>query len=173
MTSRFRFWRLAFAGIVVAAAVALPSLPAVASTASQAGAAATACATSRPHSGTFLFSAVRGGMGQMTIKNHINQDVVVVMVRGKTKAVAVYVRAKANYTVRNVKSGLYTVFFTTGSLYSVCKERFTHDAAYWRVKGHVTFVVAPFFTVATLTLFVANGGSPSASQINPSGFPVP
>jgi hypothetical protein len=37
----------------------------------------------------------------------------------------------------------------------------------------VNFVVAPFFTVATLTLFVANGGSPSASQINPSGFPVP
>ena len=109
----------------------------------------------------------------MTIKNHINQDVVVVMVRGNSKAVAVYVRAKATYTVNNVKSGVYTVFFTTGSLYSVCKERFTRGASYWRVKGHVSFVVPPFFTVATLTLFVVNGGSPSASQVNPSGFPVP
>ena len=166
MRPRSHFWRLAFVAVVVATGLALPALPAVAP-------APTACATSRPHTGTILYSGIRGGMGMLTIKNTLSQDSVIVLVRGRSKAIGVYVRAHARTTVHNVKDGTYTIYFTTGSSFSVCQGRFTRGASYWRVNDRATFVAPPQYTIATLTLYAVSGGNAPSTQINPSGFPVP
>jgi hypothetical protein len=186
MRSRLGFWRLAAAAAAVAGALALPGLPAVAATAApaaphslssaghqNAGAALAACATSRPHSGKILYAGIKGGMGRLTIKNHLSRDAVIVLVRGRSKAIGVYVRAHANATVRNIKSGTYTIYFTTGSLFRACKGRFSRGASYSRVKQHLPFAFPPHFTVATLILFSASGGSSPTTPISPKGFPAP
>ena len=103
MRTRPGFWRLAAAAAAMACALALPELPAAASTAAPhslssashpAGAAVAACATSRPHSGKILYSGIRGGMGRLGIKNSLSHDAVIVLVRGKSKAIGVYVRSE-------------------------------------------------------------------------------
>ena len=145
-----------------------------AGTGNAAGAASTACATSRPHSGTILYSGIRGGLGRLTIKNHLSQDGVVVLVRGRSKAIGVYIRARSDTTVGNIKDGTYTIYFTTGSRFSVCQGRFTRGASYWRFNVHATFVTAPpQYTVATLTLYAVSGGNAPTTQINPGNFPAP
>jgi hypothetical protein len=162
---------LAVIALAVAGALAVPVLPAGAA---ETTAQAASCTTSRPHSGTFLFSGIRGGLGKLTIKNDIgSQDGVVVLVRGRSKAVSVYVRARASTTISNVKDGSYTIYFTTGSAFSTCQERFTRGAAYYRVNGHLSFASPPHYTTATLTLYAVSGGNASTSPIGSSGFPVP
>jgi hypothetical protein len=186
MRPRLGFWRLAAAVAAVAGALALPGLPAVASTAAPAAphslssaghpaasAALAACATSRPHSGKILYSGIRGGMGRLTIKNRLSHDAVIVLVRGRSKAIGVYVRSHASATVRNIKSGTYTIYFTTGSLFRACKGRFSRGASYSRVKQRLPFAFPPHFTVATLILFAASGGNAPTTPISPRGFPAP
>ena len=185
MKHRSGFWRLAVAAAAVAGALAVPALPAAASAAapaaphhltaatSPAGSAAlAACATSRPHTGTILYAGIKGGMGRLTIKSRLSHDSVIVLVRGRSKAIGVYVRAHATTMVRNIKSGTYTIYFTTGSRFRACTGRFTRGASYWRVKPRAVFVSPPYFTTATLTLFAVNGNAPTA-PISPRGFPAP
>src|SRR5690242_3543185 len=125
MKPRPSFWRLTAAAAAVAGALALPGLPAAASavgpaaphsltSASYQAAGAAACATSRPHTGKILYAGITGGMGRLTIKNRLSHDSAIVLVRGRSKAIGVYVRAHATATVRNIKSGTYTIYFTTG-----------------------------------------------------------
>jgi hypothetical protein len=172
MRPRPRLRWLAVAAVAAASVLATPALPAAASAATQT--AATACATSRPHSGAILHSEIRGGLGTLTIKNHLSQDAVIVLVRGGSKAFSVYVRTHASTTVGNVKDGTYTIYFTAGARYSTCQGRFTSEASYWRVKNHVAFVTSSTeSTVATLTLFSASGGGAPTTQIGPGGFPKP
>ncbi len=184
MKPRPHFRRLAVAAVVVASALAVPGLPAAASAATQAathslsstaaGAASTACAISRPHSGTILYAGISGGLGRLTIENRPGQDGVVVLVRGRSKAIGVYVRARSRTTVGDIKDGTYTIYFTTGSRFSVCKGRFTRGATYWRFNDRLRFVTTPQgYTVWTVTLYAVSGGNAPATQINPSDFPAP
>ena len=186
MKPQLGFWRLTAAAVAVAAALAWPGLPAAASAAAQAAphslssvsyqAAATAsaaCGTSRPHTGKLLYAGIKGGLGRLTIKNHLSHDSVIVLVRGRSKAIGVYVRAHATTTVRNIKSGTYTIYFTTGSLFRTCTGRFTRGASYWRVKQHAIFAAPPHFTVGTLTIFAVKGGNAPTTPISPKGFPAP
>lgn len=162
-------------GLPAAASAAAPAVPSSLIPAGYrvAGAASAACATSRPRNGKILYSGIRGGLGRLTIRNRLSQDGVIVLVRGRSKAIGVYVRAHASTTVRNIKDGTYTIYFTVGSLFRACTGRFTRGASYWRVKHRLPFVSPPRFTVATLTLFAVNGGSSPTTQISPSGFPAP
>jgi hypothetical protein len=188
MKLRPGFWRLAVAAAAVVGALALPALPAAASVAAPAAphslssasyqaagaASAASCATSRPRTGRILYAGIKGGLGRLTVKNHLSQDSVIVLVRGRSKAIGVYVRAHATTTVHNIKPGTYTIYFTTGSLFRKCTGRFTRGASYWRIKQHLTFLTLPHFSVDTLTIFaVKGGGNAPTSPIGSKGFPAP
>ena len=115
MRPRLGSWRLVAAATAVAGALAIPGLPAAAapvaphSVSAAASAAPAACGITRPHSGKLLLSRISGGQGRLTIKNHLSHDSVIVLVRGRAKAIGVYVRAHASATVGNIKSGTYTI----------------------------------------------------------------
>jgi len=179
MRPQLAFWQRATVAVAVAGALALPALPAAASARTVSAShqvtnsALAACHTSRPHTGTILQSEIRGGLGQMVIKNHLSRDAVIELVRGKSKAVGVYVRAHATTTVRNIKPGWYTVYFTSGSLFKACTGRFTSGAAYYRVKKHLYFDFPPHYDIWTLTLVFVKGGNAPTSPIPPKSFPAP
>ncbi len=136
-----------------------------------AGAASAASATSRPPNGTILYSGIRGGMGRLTIKNGPRHDGVVTLMRGRSKAISVYVRARSSATVRNIKPGTYTIYYTTGSLFSVSRGRFTRGATYWRFNNRLRFASPPYYTFWTVTLYAVPGGNASTTQISPGSYP--
>jgi hypothetical protein len=135
-------------------------------------AASTASATSRPANGTILYSKIRGGLGSLTIKNGPSQDGVVTLVQVRSKAISVYVRAHLSTTVRNIRDGTYTIYYTAGSLFSVAKGRFTRGATYWRFDNRLRFASPPHYTVATLTLYALRGGNAPTTQIPPGDYPA-
>ncbi len=152
---------------------AAPGAPGTVTLAS--GAVSTASATSRPANGTILYSKIRGGPGMLTIKNGLSKDGVVTLMVGRSKAFSVYVRARSNTTVRNIKDGTYIIYFTTGSAFSFSapKGRFTRGAAYWRFNNRLRFVSSPrYYTIWTITLHQVKGGNAPATQINPWNYPA-
>jgi len=180
--------RLAIAAAAAASVLTATGLPAAASAATRtphqaaassagthaAAAASATCAASRPHSGTILYAGITGGQGKLTIHNGLSQDGVVVLVRGHSKAIGVYVRAHASTTVQNVKDGTYTVDFTNGSLFHTCTGRFTSGASYWRFSKSLAFVTTPTeYTLWTLTLQPVPNGNAPTTQISPADFPAP
>ncbi len=150
-------------GLLATPPVSAQSVPAAAST---------ACATSRPPNGTILYAGISGGLGTLTIKNGPSQDGVVTLVQGTSKAISVYVRASSSTTVGNIKDGTYTIYYTTGSLFSVCEGRFTREATYWRFNDRLPFVPPPSYTVATLTLYAVTDGNAPTTQIPPGDYPA-
>ncbi|MEV5409640.1 hypothetical protein AB0K60_12490 [Thermopolyspora sp. NPDC052614] len=130
-------------------------------------------AAARPSNGRILYSGIRGGLGRLTIKNGLSRDGVVTLVRGRTKAISVYVRARKSTTVRNIKDGTYRVFFTTGYRFSVSKGRFTRSATYQRFNSRLLFrTTATQFSTWRLTLHAVPGGNAGTTTINPKDFPA-
>ncbi|MEU8322042.1 hypothetical protein AB0C33_27120 [Nonomuraea sp. NPDC048881] len=121
------------AGVVAAVALTgtlLTSAPAGAATAGlQAAAVQTSSAVqeaaSRPANGRIVYDRLSGGRGVLKIKNGTSKDGVVTIVKGRTKAISVYVRARSTARIRDVRDGTYRIFFTTGYRFSVSKGRFT------------------------------------------------
>lgn len=175
--------RLAATTVAIVGVLAVSELPAAASAATQAPYAHSAgtnaalasarCAASRPHSGTVLYAGITGGLGRLTIHNGRSQDGVVMLVRGHSRAIGVYVRAHASTMVHDIKSGTYTVDFTTGSLFHACAGRFTRGAAYRRFNKRLLFVSPPYYNKWELTLQSVPNGNASITPINPVGFPAP
>jgi hypothetical protein len=164
---------LAVASLAVTGFLATPALPAAASATAQTVTTSTTCATSRPHSGTILSGGSNGGLGTLTIKDTLSHDAVIILVRGRSKVVSVYVRARARTTLRNIENGTYTIYYTVGSQFSVCQGLFTRDASYWRINKRLSFVgQPPEYTAATFILYAAHGNAPT-TQVSPTGFPAP
>lgn len=122
---------------------------------------------SRPPNGTILYSRIRGGTSSLRIRNGLRQDGVVALVRGRSKAIGIYVRARSRATVRNIKGGRYQIYFTTGSRFDRAKGRFVEDAAYYRFKQRLSF--PPSWS---LTLHGVVGGNAAVRHVRPKDFPA-
>jgi hypothetical protein len=165
------------AGVVAAVALAgglLAAAPAVAvasertvDSVSQTDAAA------RPRNGKILYHRLGGGLGTLKIKNGTSRDGVVTLVKGKAKAVSIYVRARSTAGVKDVRDGTYRVYFTTGSRFSTSKGRFGRNAVYQRFNDRLKFATtATSASIWTLTLNPVRGGNARTSSINPKDFPA-
>ncbi|NRQ40422.1 hypothetical protein HII36_52695 [Nonomuraea sp. NN258] len=131
-----------------------------------------AAAASRPRNGKILYDRISGGLGQLKIQNGTSRDAVVTLVRGRTKAISIYVRARSSATIKDVRDGTYRIFFTTGYRYSLSKGRFTSSAAYQRFNRQVKFTTtATSASGYRLTLNPVKGGNASTSHVNPKDFP--
>ncbi|MEV3982589.1 hypothetical protein ACIBK9_20455 [Nonomuraea sp. NPDC050227] len=168
------------AGVVAAVALTgtlLTSAPAGAATAGlQAAAVQTSSAVqeaaSRPANGRIVYDRLSGGRGVLKIKNGTSKDGVVTIVKGRTKAISVYVRARSTARIRDVRDGTYRIFFTTGYRFSVSKGRFTRGATYQKFNDRLRFrTTSTQYTIWTLTLNPVRGGNARTSPVNPKDFP--
>ncbi|HUR05551.1 MAG TPA: hypothetical protein VM347_23615 [Nonomuraea sp.] len=166
---------------VVAAVVLAGGLPAAAPASAVASERAVvsvartgaAAAAARPRNGKILYHGLGGGLGTLKIKNGTSRDGVVTLVKGKAKAVSVYVRARSTAGVKDVRDGTYRVYFTTGSRFSTSKGRFSRSAVYQRFNDRLKFATtATSRSVWTLTLNPVRGGNARTSPINPKDFPA-
>ncbi|MFD1547447.1 hypothetical protein [Nonomuraea guangzhouensis] len=130
-------------------------------------------AAARPGNGKILYHRLGGGLGTLKIKNGTSRDGVVTLVKGKAKAVSIYVRARSTASVKDVRDGTYRVFFTTGSRFSTSKGRFGRNAVYQRFNDRLKFsTTATSTSIWTLTLNPVKGGNARTSSINPKDFPA-
>jgi hypothetical protein len=161
-------------GVVAAVALTgalLTSAPATA--ASSASETAVQVTSARPSNGKILYHRIGGGRNVFKVKNGNATDGVVTLVRGNTKAISFYVRAKSTASVKDVRDGTYRIYFTTGYRFSTSKGRFTRAARYQRFNDRLKFVsTAAGSTIWTVTLHRVKGGKAGTSPVNPKDFPA-
>ncbi|GII03162.1 hypothetical protein [Planobispora takensis] len=165
------------AGAITASALASALLvgpavaPAAAST--QETAVSWADAAARPGNGRILYDRISGGRGVLKIKNGNRTDAVITLVRGRTKAISIYVRARSTAKINDVRDGTYRIYFTSGYRFSVSKGRFTKSAVYQRFDDKLRFTTtSTSATIWTLTLNRVVGGNARTSGVNPKDFPA-
>ncbi|MFI6476529.1 hypothetical protein ACIBH1_01280 [Nonomuraea sp. NPDC050663] len=159
------------AGVALAAALVTgaSTVPAEAATSVSVQAEALA----RPANGKILYAGISGGSGVLKVKNGTKRDAVVTLVRGKSKAISIYIRAKSTAKVSSVVDGTYRIYFTSGYRYSTSKRRFTKSASYQRFDDRLRFSTSSTsYSIWTLTLQPVVGGNASTSGVNPKDFPV-
>ncbi|MFI7706385.1 hypothetical protein [Nonomuraea sp. NPDC049480] len=151
----------------------LTASPAVATVSAASQTAEQAVAFARPSNGKILYDRYSGGRGVLKIKNGTSKDGVVTLVKGKTKAISLYVRAKSTASVKDVRDGTYRIYFTTGYRFSTSKGRFTKSAVYQRFDDRLRYrTTATSYSIWTLTLHTVRGGKARTSAIDPKDFPA-
>ncbi|MFC4057749.1 hypothetical protein ACFOWE_05560 [Planomonospora corallina] len=170
-----------FAGVALASALLTGFTAAPASAATPAAATVTKVeaagtvetAAARPRNGRILYARLLGGHGTLSVKNGGRTDAVVTLVRGKKKAVSVYVRARSTAKVTGVRDGTYKVYFTSGYRFSVSKGRFGRNAVYQRFDNQLRFTTtSTSSTIWKLTITPVKGGNARARGVNPNDFPA-
>ncbi|MFG2074116.1 hypothetical protein [Nonomuraea maritima] len=166
--------RTGLVAAVVLAGGLLTATPATAATAATEGvtAAAQTSAAARPSNGRILYDRYSGGRGRLTIKNGTSRDSVITLVKGKTKAISIYVRARSTASIKDVRDGTYRVYFTSGYRFDNARKRFTRSATYQRFDDRLRFVTtSTSYRIYTLSLQPVVGGNARSSAVNPKDFP--
>ena len=128
--------------------------------------------------GTYLRDTDRSGNGRLTIENGGDGDAVITLTRGGARSFAVYIRKNGSYTVKGVRDGTYTVYFTTGSDWDSGHKGFTSGCAYQKFDDTLKFTTTYTstqieYTTYTLSLYAVAGGTASTSDVPPAQFPAP
>lgn len=126
--------------------------------------------------GRYITSGSRSGRAYLELKNGNTQDAVVVLVRGKKKAIRVYVRKKAKFRVRGVRDGSYKVYYTLGSDWDSGAGGFTRSCAFGRFGKSLRFRTVHTgaqirWSNWSVTLKAVVGGSVPLKRVKPGDFP--
>ncbi|WP_329079963.1 MULTISPECIES: hypothetical protein [unclassified Streptosporangium] len=162
------------AGVILASVLLTGSLAAPASASTRETVAVSSTeAAARPGNGKILYDRISGGRGKLKVKNGTSRDAVVTLVRGRSKAISIYVRARSTASVTDVRDGTYTIFFTSGHNFNVSRGRFTRTPSYQRFDRRLRFTsTSTSWSIATLTLNPVRGGNARTTGVNPNDFPA-
>jgi hypothetical protein len=125
----------------------------------------------RPGNGELLRADQLNGYGQLKVQNGGN-DAVVTLSKKREPVVSVYVRANKETTVKGVRDGSYTVFFTSGARWDGKVRAFGRDCTFQESEKQAEFRTTDrYATIETYTLYpVANGNAPT-KKVDPEDFP--
>ncbi|WP_377272215.1 hypothetical protein [Peterkaempfera sp. SMS 1(5)a] len=132
----------------------------------------------RKSTGSYVRNGSRTGRGELTIENGGDQDAVISLAKGKRTAYSVYVRKGADYKVRGVRDGTYTVYFTSGWDWDSKGKRFTRDCGFSKFDDPLNFTTTVTSTQIRwstwrLTLQPVFGGNATTSDLDEGSFPAP
>lgn len=80
---------------------------------------------------------------------------------------AVYIRSKDSYTIREIEDGTYTLYFALGEDWDICSERFTRKTTYSRFEKELNFVHYNY----RVTLHPVIGGTARTKPVGANEFP--
>ncbi|MGV9771340.1 hypothetical protein [Streptosporangium sp. NPDC003464] len=126
--------------------------------------------------GRYIASESRPGRAHLELRNGNTRDAVVVLVRGKKKAIRVYVRKKSKFKIRGVRDGKYKVYYTLGTDWDSKARSFTRSCAFEQFGKSVRFRTVRTATQIrwsnwTMTLNAVAGGTVRPKRIKPGDFP--
>ncbi|MGJ6961975.1 hypothetical protein ACSDR0_08665 [Streptosporangium sp. G11] len=130
----------------------------------------------RLSNGRFIASEGRPGRAYLELRNGTRQDAVVVLLRGKKKAVTVYVRKKSNFKIRGVRDGSYKIYYTLGEDWDAKARTFTRSCSFEQFGKSVRFrtintATQIRWTDWTITLHAVSGGTVKPKKVKPGDFP--
>jgi hypothetical protein len=126
---------------------------------------------SRPDNGELLRADQLDGDGQLKVQNGGNDAVVTLSKKGKP-VVSVYIRANKDITVKGVRDGSYTVFFTSGARWDGKVRAFGRDCTFQRIQEQAAFhTTDTTFTIQTYTLKPVVNGNAATNKVDPEDFP--
>jgi hypothetical protein len=121
--------------------------------------------------GDFVKKKSGNGSGELVVENGAGDTTVSVVPKGsKAPAFVVYVRGKAKYTVKNIKTGSYTIFTAAGKDWDAAKKGFTRECGFSKFDDEFKFDSSG--TRWTITLEEVVGGNASTSDVDPNSFPA-
>jgi hypothetical protein len=125
----------------------------------------------RPANGQLLRAGHLDGRGELTIKNG-GADAVVTLSEGRKPGMSVFVRNDKQTTVRGLRDGLYTVYFTSGTRWDGKARAFGRNCTFQRLEKQSTFsTTASSYTVLSFTLYPVVGGNAPTKDVDPDDFP--
>lgn len=130
----------------------------------------------RLSNGKYINSEGRPGRAYLELKNGNSRDAVVVLVRGKKKAIRVYVRKKSKFRIQGVRDGNYKVYYTLGTDWDSKDRSFTRSCDFEQFGKSVRFRTVRTSTQIrwtdwTITLNAVKGGTVRPKRIKPGEFP--
>ncbi|MER5421703.1 hypothetical protein [Streptosporangium roseum] len=130
----------------------------------------------RLSNGKYITSEGRPGRAYLELKNGNSRDAVVVLVRGKKKAIRVYVRKKSKFRIQGVRDGSYKVYYTLGTDWDSKARGFTRSCDFEQFGKSVRFRTVHTATQIrwtdwTITLNAVKGGTVRPKRIKPGDFP--
>jgi len=135
----------------------------------------------RPANGAILVNKVRGGDGQLKIKNgddDLDTVVVLASTSNPSKALlAVYVRSNKSVTVKGIKDGRYVAYFTFGERWDSHSKAFTSSQDRRRFAETLRFKTTRTstsirYSIITLSLHQAGGGTAPTDAVSDEDFPT-
>jgi hypothetical protein len=134
---------------------------------------APALPSSRPATGALIKSPSKHGSGQLKIKNG-GDDTAVSLVPSSgstTPLLTVYVRGGANYTIGNVGTGTYKIFYAAGTDWNPERKGFMTDCTFSKFDDTFRFRAYPVIDTWEITMTPVAGGNASTSDVDPGTFP--
>jgi hypothetical protein len=128
---------------------------------------------SRPATGAFVKSPSRHGSGQLKIKNGGDDTAVsLVPTSGSTTPLfTVYVRGGSNYTIDDVGTGTYKIFYAAGTDWNPERKGFMNDCTFSKFDDTFRFRAYPVIDTWEITMTPVAGGNASTSDVDPGTFP--
>jgi hypothetical protein len=121
----------------------------------------------RPANGTVLVNKLKGGRGELTIRNGDEErDTVVLLTKSSKTLLAVYVRAGRSKTIKGIKDGTYAVYFRFGERWDGTSKTFIDGGSPARFEDNIKFKTTRTstritWTVVTISLHAGGGSSPT------------
>lgn len=126
--------------------------------------------------GHFVKDSGRSGLGRLTVDNDTDSDAVISLNTGKHTSFMVYVRKNAKTTVRGVRNGSYTVYFTTGADWNSAKRSFTRGCEFQKFDDKANFRTRSVsggtqYQILTFSLGLTPLGNATTSDVPADEFP--
>ncbi len=128
----------------------------------------------RPLSGIIMPPSGGRGRGQLTVRNGIDTDALVILsTKNNISAAAIYIRSGEFYLLSPVPDGTYNVYFSTGEKWRAATEQFGENVRYQRFNEQFDFTTSWFIRYSKweVTLQQAVGGNAGTVGVSESDFP--
>ncbi|GAB3419729.1 hypothetical protein GCM10027569_47020 [Flindersiella endophytica] len=130
----------------------------------------------RLSNGTFVRPGNRSGRGRLEIDNGTESDTIITLAKGKSAAFTVYVRSGAKFTVKGVKDGSYTIYYSIGEDWDAGSKSFTRNCGFKKFDDIAVFKTVygggyVQTTVQQIGLQPTVGGNATTTDVDPSEIP--
>lgn len=126
--------------------------------------------------GNFVRPGNRSGRGRLEIDNGTESDTVITLAKGRSAAFTVYVRSGSEFTVKGVRDGSYTIYYSVGEDWDAKSGSFTRNCGFKKFDDTAVFKTIygggyVQTTVQQIGLQPSIGGNATTSDVDPSEIP--
>ena len=125
--------------------------------------------------GTFLVKKISGGYGELTIKNGLDWDAIIILsesYKPDLALISVYIQAGDTHTITGIEDGIYILYYALGKDWDSNSKKFRIKEEYARFEEEFEFETTYVtYTTYTVTLYPVVGGTARTEYVSEEEFP--